>query len=405
MKNYRITYQDESGTEQTRDFSATTAAEAEQYAQLEGLQPLSIKEAPIEEGISFSFSFGGVPLSELYHFTRLFGTLVKAGVPILEAFEEISEQTTHDGMKKTLKKMQDDVRAGATLEAAFAAHPDIFDFTYQSLIKVGEESGELEKVLYRLVTLIDRRIKFRRILRGAMTYPILVMVVSGGVTWGILTYIVPRFKDIYSRFKGELPGITQFTLAVSDFMAQHTFAFLGGLLVLYILFKFIIRTQSGKALFDRMLLSLPLFGSMYHTFEIAQFSKSFSILIHSGVTVTTAMEILAPAINREPIREAILAANRSIHSGKPMGESFAEQLPWLPSLLNRMVSVGERSGNMTEMLDHVSEFYEEEFTHSVESLASLIEPVLIVFLGVVIGGIVLSLYLPIFSMAKLITKR
>jgi len=405
MKNYRITYQDEAGAEQTRDFSAATAAEAEQYAQIEGIQPLSIKEAPLDEGFSLSFSFGGVPLSELYHFTRLFGTLVKSGVPILEAFEEIEQQTTHDNMKKTLKKLQDDVRSGVTLEAAFAAHPDVFDFTYQSLIKVGEEAGELEKVLYRLVGLIDRRIKFRRILRGAMTYPILVMVVSGGVTWGILTYIVPRFKDIYSRFKGELPGLTKFTLTVSDFMAEHTIAFVVAMMICFLTFKLAVRTQTGKALFDRFLLSLPLFGQMYHTFEIAQFSKSFSILIHSGVTVTTSMEILAPAINREPIREAILAANRSIHSGKPMGESFAEQSPWLPSLLNRMVSVGERSGNMTEMLDHVSEFYEEEFTHSVESLASLIEPILIVFLGVVIGGIVLSLYLPIFSMAKLITKR
>ena len=405
MKNFRITFQDEAGNEQTRDFSAATAEEAEQYAQFEGIQPLAVREVAGDTGSSLSFSFSGVPLSELYHFTRLFGTLVRAGVPILEALEEIDQQTSHDGMKQTLKKLQEDIRTGQTLEAAFAAHPQVFDPTYLSLIKVGEEAGQLEKVLYRLVALIDRQIKFRRLLRGAMTYPVLVILVSMAVVWGIMSFIVPRFKEIYSRFKGDLPGLTQFTIAVSDFIGQYSLVFLAVLLVSFVVFRLAIRTAWGKALFDRLLLSLPLFGPMYHTFEIAQFAKSLSILIHSSVNVTTALDILAPAINRIPIRQAVLEANRSIQAGTSMGESFAGQAPWLPSLLNRMVAVGERSGNMTEMLDHVSDFYEEEFTHSVENLASMIEPVLIVFLGVVVGGIVLSLYLPIFSMAKLITKR
>ncbi|EKD82540.1 MAG: hypothetical protein ACD_39C01223G0001 [uncultured bacterium] len=165
------------------------------------------------------------------------------------------------------------------------------------------------------------------------------------------------------------------------------------------------RTTAGKRIYDRLVLSLPLFGQMFHTYEIAGFSKSFSMLVHSGITVTSSLELISQSIDRIPVKNAVSEANELIRNGRPISESFDSQLPWLPELLNRMVAVGERSGNLPEMLDHVADFYEEEFNNKVETLASLIEPVLIVFLGVIIGGIVVSLYLPIFGMARLISQR
>ncbi|HNV71967.1 MAG TPA: type II secretion system F family protein, partial [Candidatus Ozemobacteraceae bacterium] len=231
------------------------------------------------------------------------------------------------------------------------------------------------------------------------------LVLSSAVTFGILTFIVPRFKDIYKRFGSELPWLTQTTISLSDLMVSHFLLFFGGTVATLFLLAALKRTESGKRVFDRLLLAVPVIGHMYHLYEIASFSKSFSILLHSGITVTTALDIIVPGIDLQPVRERIQAANSEIRNGRPMGESFALQEPLLPDLLNRMVLVGERTGNLTEMLDHVAEFYEEEFYNQVERLASLIEPMLIVFLGVIIGGIVISLYLPIFGMAKLIARR
>ncbi|HNW35485.1 MAG TPA: type II secretion system F family protein, partial [Candidatus Ozemobacteraceae bacterium] len=167
----------------------------------------------------------------------------------------------------------------------------------------------------------------------------------------------------------------------------------------------LVRTPGGRRLWDRFLLSLPLFGPMFHTYEIAGFAKSFAILIHSGITVSSSLAIITPAIDRAPIRDAIEQVAESIKGGTTMSESFYKHEPWLPDLLNRMVAVGEKTGNLPEMLEHVAEYYEDEFHANVETLASLIEPMLIVFLGVIIGGIVVSLYLPIFGMAKLISRR
>jgi type IV pilus assembly protein PilC len=231
------------------------------------------------------------------------------------------------------------------------------------------------------------------------------MTLSFVVVTAILVKIVPRFKDIYSRFGGELPTITRFTLKCSDMLINYFPLFLLLIIMAGMLFHFGRKTVTGKRLYDRLALGLPLFGQMFHTYEIAGFSKSFSMLVHSGITVNSALELISQSIDRVPVKEAISLANEQIRTGKPIAESFDNQNPWLPELLNRMVAVGERSGNLPEMLDHVADFYEEEFNNKVETLASLVEPILIIFLGVVIGGIVISLYLPIFGMARLISQR
>jgi len=402
MKRFSVRIQNSVGEEEVREIAANSLEEAQQMATLQGFAGAEINEI---SGDNSSSWWGSVSLSELFHFTRLFGTLIKAGLPILEALETIRERTTNQHFQNVLNQIYGDIQSGTNMGTAFGAHPDVFDFTYQSMIKVGEESGELGRVLQRLVLLLDRKIKLRRAIRRALTYPILVLCISSLVTYAILTFIVPRFKEIYKRFGGDLPGITKFTISTSDFLLEHSVGLFIGLALVILLIHFAGKTRTGKRIFDHIILSLPLLGPMFHTFEIAQFSQNFSILIHSGVTVTTSLDILNSAISREPIREAAIAANEAIRSGKPMGESFGSQEPWFPDLFNRMVAVGERSGNLTEMLDHIAEFYEEEFHNRVETLASLIEPILIVFLGLVIGGIVISLYLPIFGMAKLIARR
>ncbi len=403
MNKYQVKAQKSDGSVETISVAAETAQAAMDAASIRGLNPV---EAKLETEHNFSISLGNrVKAQELYHFTRLFGTLTRAGIPIIETLEMLVNRSESPVLKSTLRDIVASISDGNSLKNSFAKFPDVFDRTYLQLLEVGEESGKMPQVLERLTSLLKKRIQLRGMIIKALTYPVLVLVLSIVVVVAILLKIVPRFKEIYAKFGGELPAITRFTLGCSDALINYfplvASAFFAFIVVMLLLKK----TGPGKRLYDRLLLKLPLFGQMFHTYEIAGFAKSFSMLIHSGITVTSALDLIRQSVEREPVRESIAAASEMIREGKDIAQSFDSQSPWLPELLNRMVAVGERSGNLPEMLDHVSDFYEEEFNSKVETLASLIEPMLIVFLGVVIGGIVVSLYLPIFGMAKLISRR
>ncbi len=402
MKKFKVKAQKPDGSIEIFSISAESPRDAMDAVAIRGLNP--IKAEPEVETTSISFG-GGVKDDELYHFTRLFGTLTRAGIPIIETLEMLVNRADSQTMQDALKNIVASISDGNSLKSSFEKYPKIFDRTYLQLLEVGEESGKMPQVLERLTGLLKKRIQLRGMIIKALTYPMLVMVLSFIVVGAILIKIVPRFKEIYSKFGGDLPAITKFTLACSDALINYFPAFAGGAILFVIILILLKRTATGKRLYDRTVLRLPLFGQMFHTYEIAGFAKSFSMLIHSGITVTGAMELIRQSVDREPIRESITTATEMIRQGKDIAQSFDSQLPWLPELLNRMVAVGERSGNLPEMLDHVSDFYEEEFNNKVETLASLIEPMLIVFLGVIIGGIVVSLYLPIFGMAKLISRR
>lgn len=407
MKRYKVKFKNPSGEFEFREIDAPSSEEAENMARFQGLWPESVVEVTQGSGwLDFEVPFiGGVSLAEMFHFTRLFATLTRAGIPILETLDLLADRATHPTMRRNLEQIVDAIREGSGLHQTFSRYEAMFDATYLNLVKVGEDAGQLPDVLERLTELIERRLRLRRMIRKALAYPGFVMGVSGFVTWGILTYIVPRFKDVYGRFGVELPDLTKFTLACSDLVVHNSLKMLFGLILAIIVSVLIRRTKPGRRVFDWIALHLPLMGPMNHNYEIAQSSKSLSILIHSGVTVLGALEIVIPSIERVQIREAFERAAEAIKGGKSLGESFTAEEPWLPDLLNRMVVVGERTGNLSEMLDHVSKFYEEEFNNNVETMATLIEPILIVMLGGVIGVIVISLYLPIFSLAQLITQK
>jgi type IV pilus assembly protein PilC len=331
--------------------------------------------------------------------------LTRAGIPLLETLELLANRVNNAKLQQSLNEIARNVKEGNGLKASFEKHPEAFDKTYLQLLEVGEESGNLPQVLDRLTILLRKKIQLRGMIIKALTYPVLVLVLSTVVVAAILIKIVPRFKEIYAKFGGELPAMTRFTLGLSDLLIGYFPLFILGILGLFAIFYAGKKTRKGKEIYDRIVLKLPLFGAMFHTYEIAGFAKSFSMLVHSGITVTASLDLIQQAVDRFPIKMALATANDSIKDGNGISSSFDAQIPWLPELLNRMVAVGERSGNLPEMLDHVADFYEEEFNNKIETLASLIEPMLIVFLGVVIGGIVISLYLPIFGMARLISRR
>ncbi len=404
MKNYLVKIQGEKSGIELIKVRADSPQDAMDTAGLQGHLPIEAY-ADVEETASRSISWGRVPDSELYHFTRLFATLTRAGIPIIETLSLLSDRVSNQVLKGALKDVLASVGEGNGIKASFARHHKIFDNTYLQLMEVGEESGKLPQILDRLAFLLKKKLQLRGMVIKALTYPMVVMFVSTLVVAGIMIFIVPRFKDIYAKFGGELPGITQVTIACSDFLVAYALWILGFMVLSWVGLVALKRTGPGKRLYDNVSLRLPMFGSMLHTYEIAGFAKSFAMLIHSGITVTSALELIINAVDCFPVSEALAVANSDIRNGRTLAESFDKQEPWLPDLLNRMVDVGERSGNLSDMLDHVADYYEEEFYNKVETLASLIEPMLIVFLGIIIGLIVVSLYLPIFGMAQLIAKK
>jgi type IV pilus assembly protein PilC len=403
MKKFRVKIQSSEDSFDFVSINAENAREAMDIASIQGYSPVDASEE--KEATQINLGWSKVPDSELYHFTRLFATLTRAGIPLLETLELLANRVNNAKLQQSLNEIARNVKEGNGLKASFEKHPEAFDKTYLQLLEVGEESGNLPQVLDRLTILLRKKIQLRGMIIKALTYPVLVLVLSTVVVAAILIKIVPRFKEIYAKFGGELPAMTRFTLGLSDLLIGYFPLFILGILGLFAIFYAGKKTRKGKEIYDRIVLKLPLFGAMFHTYEIAGFAKSFSMLVHSGITVTASLDLIQQAVDRFPIKMALATANDSIKDGNGISSSFDAQIPWLPELLNRMVAVGERSGNLPEMLDHVADFYEEEFNNKIETLASLIEPMLIVFLGVVIGGIVISLYLPIFGMARLISRR
>jgi type IV pilus assembly protein PilC len=404
MKNFIVKIRRPDAKIASIRIKAENMRDAMDLATIQGHEPLAAELETSATSKPGMFA-RAIPDAELYHFTRLFATLTRAGIPLMETLDLLVKRINNQTLASALQNVAESIREGNGIRASFEKFPHIFERSYLQLLEVGEESGKLPQVLERLTLMLRKRIQLRGMIVKALTYPVLVMTLSFVVVTAILVKIVPRFKDIYSRFGGELPTITRFTLKCSDMLINYFPLFLLLIIMAGMLFHFGRKTVTGKRLYDRLALGLPLFGQMFHTYEIAGFSKSFSMLVHSGITVNSALELISQSIDRVPVKEAISLANEQIRTGKPIAESFDNQNPWLPELLNRMVAVGERSGNLPEMLDHVADFYEEEFNNKVETLASLVEPILIIFLGVVIGGIVISLYLPIFGMARLISQR
>jgi len=404
MKNFLVKVRAPAGGFTVIKIAAESPQNAMDIAALQGHIPAEAFEDS-ETAPSRSYSFGSVPSSELYHFTRLFATLTRAGIPILETLDLLAGRVSHPVLRSALEDINKAIRDGNGLKISFAKHPKVFDSTYLQLIEVGEESGKLPQILERLAFLLKKKLQLRGMVIKALTYPMLVVFVSTIVVSGIMVFIVPRFKGIYAKFGGELPSITLFTISCSDFIVANIVK----IALLFFVGFFVVmafrKTRRGKKIFDSVAFRLPLFGSMLHTYEIAGFSKSFAMLVHSGITVTSALDLIVNAVDCFQVADALRDANNSIRNGRTLSESFDKQEPWLPDLLNRMVDVGERTGNLSEMLDHVADYYEEEFYNKVEVIASLIEPILIVCLGIIIGVIVVSLYLPIFGMAKLVAKK
>lgn len=338
----------------------------------------------------------GVKRVEVSRFTRQFATMIGAGMPMVQCLEILATQSENKQLSKIISNVKESVQGGSTLSEALARHPKIFDQLYTNMVEAGEVGGALDAILVRLAVYREKADKLIRKVKGAMVYPSVIVFVAVAVTIAMLTFIVPVFAKMFAGLGAELPKPTQIVLLISNFLkANILYLFLGlvGLVGLLFWWK---RTPAGALVIDKVLLAMPLLGNLIRKSAVARFTRTLGTLLSSGVSILDALEITAKTAGNLVIANAIHKSVMAIAEGDTITGPLKESGVF-PPMVTQMISVGEKTGGLDEMLTKIADFYDEEVDAAVSALTSMIEPVIIVFMGVIIGGILISMYLPMFD--------
>jgi type IV pilus assembly protein PilC len=363
--------------------------------------PLEIKKKRAGFQREFSLRPGKVKLKDMSVFSRQFATMVNSGLPLLRTLSILEQQTESKTLKTVLAELRLDVERGASLSGAMAKHPRTFSNLYVAMVRSGETAGSLDTVLLRLADTLEKEVSLRRQIKTAMTYPIVVFGLVILILTAILVFVVPTFKDLYTQLGGTLPAPTRILIFVSDTVRRFFPIVIGAIALAVFLLRRWIKTEKGRYAFDRFKLKIPIFGKLYQKTALSRFSRTLAALSRSGVPILQALEIVAETVHNSIVARAV----RDVQTSVREGESIAEPLnkhDIFPPMVVQMIAVGEETGALDSMLDKIADFYDEEVAAAVESLTSLIEPVLIAVVGGVVGGIVICLYLPTFKIFELI---
>ncbi len=338
----------------------------------------------------------GVKKVQISRFTRQFATMIGAGLPMVQCLEILSQQMESAVLRNVIGQVKESVQAGTTLAEALSRHKKIFDDLYVNMVDAGEIGGALDVILARLATYREKADALTRKVKGAMIYPAVVMTVAIGVTFIMLTYIVPVFAKMFAGLGAELPAPTRFILSLSAFLRNNILTGLVLLILLIVAYRFYSKTDRGRFNIDRVKLRIPLVGDLIRKSAISKFSRTLGTLISSGVPILDGLDITARASGNRVIHDAIKRSVLSIAEGETITQPL-KQCGVFPPMVTQMISVGEKTGGLDEMLSKIADFYDEEVDAAVAALTSVIEPVIIVFMGIVIGGILIAMYLPMFE--------
>jgi len=340
---------------------------------------------------------GGVDSKELAIFTRQFSVMIDAGLPLVQCLEILAGQQENKTFQKVLTNTREMVEGGSTLSAAMKASPKVFDPLYTNMVEAGETGGILDTILQRLSAYIEKNVKLQRAVKSAMVYPIGVLTVAGGVITLLLWKVVPIFATLFAGLGVELPLPTRIVIALSNFIGSYF-----GLLILIGLVGsiFAVRawygTPQGKFALDSMILKMPVLGILMRKIAVARFTRTLGTLISSGVPILEGLDITAKTAGNAVVERALVKVRKSLEEGKSLTEPLKESEVF-PGMVTQMIGVGEQTGAMDAMLQKIADFYEEEVDAAVKDLLTALEPIMIVFLGVVVGGVVISMYLPLFT--------
>ena len=339
--------------------------------------------------------------TDLEVFTRQLATMMDAGLPLVQSLTALAEETDNHAFKKILHDVTEKVESGFAFSEALAAHPKIFTTLYISMVQAGEASGLLAEILDRVAAYLEAANRLRKKVKSAMAYPVIVSIIALTITTALIIFVIPVFERIYTDFDATLPLPTQILVGISKIFRRYAVFVIAGIVGACLSIRKLRKTEKGSEIWDRMMLRLPVFGKLMHKVALARFSRTFAALVRSGVPILETLKIVARSAGNKLVEYAVGDAVEDVQEGDGLAASLGRS-DIFPPMLIRMLSAGEKTGKVEVMLDKVADFYDQEVESTLAALTSLIEPLLIMFLGVVVGGIVICMFLPIFKLHEVV---
>ncbi|ASN81316.1 type II secretion system F family protein [Deinococcus ficus] len=394
---YRV--RDRSGKILTSSMEAETMSQVRDLLRAKNMMIVEIKppKAGLNADVKIPFLSDRPPgLKQVAIFSKQLATLINAGVPLVQSLNILQKQIENKAFQDIMKTIRTDVESGTPFSEAIAKHPKVFNRLYINLVRAGETSGTLDMVLERIAAFQEKDLALRGKIKSAMTYPVIVLVFAFGITYFLLTTIVPQFAGILIQLNAPLPFITRMLMAVSEFLQNSTLILVAVVAAIVFAYRAYYKTPKGRHVIDDMKLRMPVFGNLIQKSAISSFARTFGLLISSGVNIIESLDITKGTANNAIVEDTIENAKNVVMVGEQMSSSLATSRVFPPMVVS-MVSIGEETGALDSMLDKVGDFYDREVDEAVEGLTAAIEPLMIVFLGVIIGTIVAGMFLPMFS--------
>jgi len=394
----------DSGAAVVGERSATNKQALATLLRNERILPVSIVEKGDDTPAAAPRSRGRVSSKTLALFTRQFSVMIDSGLPLTQCLAIMADQQENRHFRTVLEKVREDVESGSTLADAMKKHPSAFDHLFTNMISAGEIGGILDVILRRLSIFVEKAAKLKRAVVSASVYPVVIMLVAVIVVFVIMIWVIPVFATVFTGMNVTLPLPTRVIMAISSFLTQFILPIIA-LIVLGVLgFRYYYKTESGRFVIDRSLLQVPIIGLVLKKIAIARFSRTLATLLVSGVSILEALDIVAGTAGNVVLQSGLMKVRKDVEEGKTLVEPL-KKVGIFPPMVTQMVAVGEQTGELDQMLEKLADYYEEEADQAIANMMTLFEPVMIVFLGVVIGGIVISLYLPIFSLINKLSTR
>ena len=365
------------------------------FLRTQRLTPVKIEEKAKKDG---GFSLGtGIQTRDVVIFTRQFATMINSGLPLVQSLDILKNQSENKALQKVVGQVLYDVESGQTLADAMRNHPKTFTDLYVNMVAAGEAGGILDTILLRLAVFLEKADALKRKIKGAMIYPGVIFTVAGVAVTVLLLFVIPTFQRMFESAGVPLPGPTLFVVGLSKLLQAYWWAMFLGIIAFVILLKQYYKTPGGQLVLDRLLLNLPVLGNLQRKAAIARFTRTLGTLVSSGVSILDGLEITARTAGNRVLHDAIMESRQSIAGGETISEPLKRSGVFPPMVVS-MINVGEQTGGLDEMLTKIADFYDEEVDAAVEALLAAMEPIMIVFLGVVVGGMIIAMYLPIFDM-------
>lgn len=400
MATFEWTGKTRQGTIQKGQLAANSREEVIALLRKENILVTSVQQKAKDLKIP-GFGGGKVSDKDIVIFTRQFATMIDAGLPLVQCLEILSAQCENPVLAKAVGEVRGDVEGGSTYADALRKHPKVFDDLYVNMVAAGEAGGILDTILNRLAKHIEKSMKLKKQIKSAMVYPSTIMGVAGIVIVVLLVFVIPIFAQMFTDFGGTLPALTQFVIDVSHFMQSNILIIVGAVGAAVYGFKKYYRTPNGRKTVDKIALKLPVLGDLIRKAAVAKFTRTLGTLIASGVPILEGLGIVAKTAGNKVIEQALMNARQSISEGKTISDPLGKEKVF-PPMVVQMIAVGETTGALDAMLSKIADFYDDEVDSAVGALTSLLEPMLMVFLGVTIGTIVIAMYLPIFKLAAVV---